>query len=60
MPERRHRLRNPVAASPLLKKGGVHQRLRSRERQREKRRLEDAVDEWLEKSEMIQTLGTNE
>jgi hypothetical protein len=34
MPTRRGVIGNPVARSPLLRKGGVHQRPRSGERQR--------------------------
>ena len=36
MPERRRALRNPVATSPLMRKGGVHRRPRSGQRQRER------------------------
>jgi len=47
MPTRHQNIRNTVARSPLLRKGGVHQRLRSGERQQNKRQLDDALDEWL-------------
>jgi len=48
MPERTITRRNPVAASPLLRKGGVHQRPRSGERRLARQRLDQAVDEWWE------------
>ncbi len=39
---------NPVARSPLLRKGGVHQRGRSGERQQAQHLLGDLLDEWHE------------
>lgn len=36
--------RNPVARSPLLKKGGVHQRARSGERQQHRKALQKAIE----------------
>ena len=48
MPERRRQPRNPVANSPLLRKGGVHQRPRSGQRQLDRQVLNDALDEWLD------------
>ncbi|CAA6807625.1 MAG: Unknown protein [uncultured Thiotrichaceae bacterium] len=44
MPER---IRNHVARSALLRKGGVHERSRSAKRQSVKRELEDAVSDYL-------------
>ncbi len=41
-------IRNTVARSPLLRKGGAHQRVRSGERQRDKLQTSDALQEWLE------------
>jgi len=40
--------RNPVARSPLMKKGGVHEKSRSAERQREKDAVQSELDEWEE------------
>lgn len=39
-----NRPRNPVARSPLLKKGGVHQRSRSGERQQHRKTLKKAIE----------------
>ena len=36
--------RNPVARSPLLRKGGVHRKSRSSERMRSKRELKDEAE----------------
>lgn len=36
--------RNPVARSPLLRKGGAHRKSRSAERMRSKRELKDEAD----------------
>lgn len=47
MPENRRRFRNPVARSPLLRKGGPHQRGRSGERRQLHQALEAELDEWL-------------
>lgn len=51
MPIRHQTIRNTVARSPLLRKGGVHQKARSAERQRQRLQVEDAVDEWLEEQD---------
>lgn len=51
MPENRRRFRNPVARSPLLRKGGPHQRSRSGERQQTHQALEAELDEWLDERE---------
>lgn len=48
MPTRRGIIGNPVAKSPLLRKGGAHQRTRSGERQRQRADLETALEQWLE------------
>lgn len=39
---------NPVARSPLLRKGGAHQRERSGERQQSQQQLDSLLDEWYE------------
>jgi hypothetical protein len=51
MPENRRRFRNPVARSPLLRKGGPHQRSRSGERHQMHQALEAELDEWLDERE---------
>jgi len=48
MPTRRRIIGNPVARSPLLRKGGAHQRTRSGERQRQTSDLEAALGQWRE------------
>jgi len=40
--------RNPVARSPIMKKGGVHQKSRSSERRQEKESVDDELNEWEE------------
>ena len=46
MPTRRRTMGNPVARSPLTRKGGAHQRPRSGQRQQEQAELEEAIDQW--------------
>ena len=50
MPEHR-RFRNPVARSPLLRKGGPHQRSRSGERRQLQQALDAELDAWFDESE---------
>lgn len=38
--------RNPAARSPLLRKGGVHTRPRSSQRQHAQRQLDQAIEDW--------------
>ena len=40
--------RNPVAQSPLLRKGGAHQVSKSGQRGRSRMALSSALDEWFE------------
>ncbi len=40
---RRHKVRNPVACSPLLRKGGAHVQSKSGQRQKEKNKLKHEV-----------------
>ncbi len=49
----RNRTRNPVAASPLLRKGGVHIQSRTGQRVRNRLQTQSAIDEWLEESEEL-------
>ena len=53
MPENRRRFRNPVARSPLLRKGGPHQISRSGERQSRRQALEAELDNWWEESDEL-------
>jgi hypothetical protein len=46
MPDNPIRRRNPVARSPLLRKGGVHRRYRSSERRQQNAELRDLLEEW--------------
>ena len=58
MPDNPIRRRNPVALSPLLRTGGVHQRCRSSERRQQNEVLRDLLDEWeLEKLESDENEG---
>lgn len=41
--------RNPVARSPLLRKGGVHRKSRSAERMQSKRELKEEAEDEREK-----------
>lgn len=43
--------RNPVARSPLMKKGGVHEKSRTAKRQREKDAVQSELDEWEEEKD---------
>lgn len=52
MPEHRRRVRNPVARSPLLRKGGPHQRSRSSERREQRLELEAALDSWWDEEDI--------
>ena len=38
--------RNPVAHAPILRKGGVHQKSRSAERQKQKRKLRQSISAY--------------
>lgn len=53
MPENRRRFRNPVARSPLLRKGGPHLVSRSGERQNQRQALEAELDNWWEESDEL-------
>lgn len=57
MPER---IRNHVARSALLRKGGIHERSRSAKRQSVKRELEKTVSEYLHCDEKDHRLNEEE
>lgn len=40
---KRHKPRNPVAMAPIMRKGGVHEKSRSGERQQGKQKLKQLV-----------------
>jgi|WetSurMetagenome_2_1015567.scaffolds.fasta_scaffold158495_2 hypothetical protein len=42
----RHKLRNLVACSPLLRKGGAHVQSKSGQRQKDKNKLKQEVKDW--------------
>ncbi len=50
---KRNRMRNPVAASPLLRKGGVHIQSRTGQRVRYRLQTQSAIDEWQEEFEEL-------
>jgi hypothetical protein len=52
------RLRNPVARSPLLRKGGIHERSKSGLRAEAKQQLQDELEFWQEglEEELIATV----
>jgi len=43
---RRHKIRNPVARSPLLKKGGAHVQSKSGQRKRSKNALTKELNDY--------------
>lgn len=47
----KRRPRNPVALSPLLRKGGVHERSKSGVRAEAKQELQDELEFWEEELE---------
>ncbi len=51
MPGRNRTIRNPVAQSPLLRKGGVHTESKTGQRVRDRMKVSSAIDEWLEEIE---------
>lgn len=46
-----HKKRNPVAISPLLKKGGVHEKSNKAKRSADKRQTEKSVAHYQERSD---------
>ncbi len=47
----RRRPRNPVALSPLLRKGGIHERSKSGVRAEANQKLQDELEFWQEELE---------
>ncbi|MCG6863140.1 MAG: hypothetical protein LJE70_17980 [Chromatiaceae bacterium] len=60
MPTQRRITGNPVARSPLLRKGGAHQRARSGERQRQRADLEAALEQWQGEEKIVFDSGVSE
>lgn len=51
MPRRTIAVRNPVARSPLLRKGGAHAESKTGQRVQARLATNSAVDEWLDERE---------
>ncbi len=51
MPERNRTIRNPVARSPLLRKGGVHSQSKTGQRVNNRLQTQSAIDDWLDEIE---------
>ncbi len=52
--------RNPVARSPLLKKGGAHEPSKTNERRNAKHALEMQLEDWREELEFERSLKLSE
>jgi len=50
--------RNPVARSPIMKKGGVHQKSRTSERRQKKGAVQHELDEWKENKGQDEDAGS--
>lgn len=48
--------RNPVARSPLLRKGGAHQETKTNQRRDARRALEGQLEDWREELEFERSL----
>ena len=51
--------RNPVARSPLLRKGGAHQGSKTAQRRIARRAMESLLDDWREDLEFERSLKAN-
>ncbi len=60
MPRQNRFARNPVAGSPLLRKGGPHVKSRTGQRVRARLLTNSAIDEWLEALEEDRNCGEQE
>ncbi len=52
--------RNPVARSPLLKKGGAHEPSKTNQRRNAKHALETQLEDWREELEFERSLKLND
>ena len=48
--------RNPVVRSPLMRKGGVHQKSNGAKRKRNARQIQVAAENWREELEFLNAL----
>jgi len=51
--------RNPVALSPLLRKGGVHEKSKTAKRQQNRQALSEQLDNWREELEFERELRSD-
>jgi len=51
--------RNPVARSPLLRRGGVHEKSKTAKRQQSRQALNTQLDDWREEVEFEHSLRSN-
>ena len=51
--------RNPVARSPLLRKGGVHQKSKTAKRRQTSQALKVQLEDWREELEFERSLRSN-
>ena len=59
MPKRKSRLRNPIACSPLMRKGGAHAESKTGQRVRQRLSTYNAVNEWTQEVEVAKLEGEN-
>jgi len=52
--------RNPVARSPLLRKGGAHQESKTNERRNARQALENQLEDWRDDLEFERALKAND
>ena len=51
--------RNPVARSPLMKKGGVHEKSKTAKRRESSQALKSQLEDWREELEFERSLRSN-
>lgn len=51
--------RNPVARSPLMKKGGVHEKSKTAKRRENNQALKSQLEDWREELEFERSLRSN-
>ena len=51
--------RNPVARSPLMKKGGVHEKSKTAKRRQNNQALKAQLEDWREELEFERSLRSN-
>ena len=51
--------RNPVARSPLMKKGGVHEKSKTAKRRQSRQTVNDQLEHWREEVEFERSLRSN-